>query len=461
MGGEWLPDTAGATTGDFCYAKQEISYTPEIKIGDTLVIHNLGDYVVKIYNYSFRFVGMIAIIMLMIGGLQYILARGGPGTGAAKTRIRNALFGFVLLLGAYIILQTISPQLIKLGLPRVKKIEPKKFQLADKFGQELKKDDKCYTIRDKDNCHGDSEMHCIPLATAKDIGKNAANCVTLLNTASTMFALAAGGGIFPGAAASAGSNIAQGVKTGAQLALRGGKALLGLAWKYKTTTAVTGAVALVGYEYVKEPPPDPAWGEEGVCMSLTEGTLPLNAICAADFNCMAGLKCVKVAEGCVEYGVCSDGSNGAGCKTAADCKNPQMHCVTLIEGTGACSDGQLGSYCKNNNDCIYEAPCKIDQASGVGTCSGGAGKCPSGQFQPSVAYSSYTLKLVDCLSQKFPGVDMNTCREQGTPGTKCYVNEGCLSGNCWCDSLGVPCNPKTNWNGNCPDLDKQLGTCKQ
>lgn len=116
-GGDWIPP-GNETSGQYCYAKQDINYTPQISIGGT-TITNLGDYIAKAYNYALGFVLMIAIIMTMIGGVQYIMARGGGGVGAAKKRIGNAILGVVLLLCAYLILNTISPAIVKLSLPRV------------------------------------------------------------------------------------------------------------------------------------------------------------------------------------------------------------------------------------------------------------------------------------------------------------------------------------------------------
>jgi|GEM_PF-1951025 len=128
-GGEWLPD-AGKTSGQFCFAKQNIDYTPQISIGGGKIA-NLGDYVAKAYNYALGFVLMIAIIMVMIGGVQYIMARGGGGVGEAKKRIGNAVLGVILLFCAYLILNTVSPALVKLSLPRVPMLKQNKFAFSE------------------------------------------------------------------------------------------------------------------------------------------------------------------------------------------------------------------------------------------------------------------------------------------------------------------------------------------
>jgi len=59
---------------------------------------------------------LLAIVMIMIGGLQYMLARGDSGKlSNAKTRIQNAAVGMVLLLCAVTIAQFIDPSFTELG----------------------------------------------------------------------------------------------------------------------------------------------------------------------------------------------------------------------------------------------------------------------------------------------------------------------------------------------------------
>jgi hypothetical protein len=128
-GGDWIPE-GDKTSGDYCFAKQDINYTPQISIGGGKIA-NLGDYVAQAYNYALGFVLMIAIIMVMIGGVQWIMARGGGGVEAAKKRISNAVLGVVLLLAAYLILNTVSPAIVKLSLPRVPLNKTNKFAFSD------------------------------------------------------------------------------------------------------------------------------------------------------------------------------------------------------------------------------------------------------------------------------------------------------------------------------------------
>lgn len=71
----------------------------------------LADYLTGVYQFLIYASITIAIVMVMIGGLQYVMAASGGDVSKGKTRIKNALSGLVLLLGVYLILYTTNPQL--------------------------------------------------------------------------------------------------------------------------------------------------------------------------------------------------------------------------------------------------------------------------------------------------------------------------------------------------------------
>ena len=55
--------------------------------------------------------------MIVVGGFEYITAGGNESTvGRAKTRITQALLGILLILGSYLILNTINPDLVNFDL---------------------------------------------------------------------------------------------------------------------------------------------------------------------------------------------------------------------------------------------------------------------------------------------------------------------------------------------------------
>ncbi|MBI5022739.1 MAG: transglycosylase SLT domain-containing protein [Candidatus Magasanikbacteria bacterium] len=74
----------------------------------------IGQYIVGIYKWAVLVAGIIATIMIMLGGFTY-LTSGGDATraGAGKERITSAVFGLILLLGSYLMLYLLNPELVQ------------------------------------------------------------------------------------------------------------------------------------------------------------------------------------------------------------------------------------------------------------------------------------------------------------------------------------------------------------
>ena len=84
----------------------------------------LAEYIKGVFNYALGFLAMLAVIALMIGGTKYILARGNPGAiGQAKTMMGNAVFGLILGLASFVILNAVSPSLTNLSTLRTPYLE--------------------------------------------------------------------------------------------------------------------------------------------------------------------------------------------------------------------------------------------------------------------------------------------------------------------------------------------------
>ncbi|MFH1089852.1 MAG: pilin [Candidatus Uhrbacteria bacterium] len=117
-------DTCGGEPYGYCYAYPlETTLSVGLPLGGTGVttVQDLGDYINKLYIFLLSISGIIAILMIMIGGIQYVVSRGGSEAGEAKKRIYNAMIGVVLLFFANVILYTVNPQLIRLMLPQIPK----------------------------------------------------------------------------------------------------------------------------------------------------------------------------------------------------------------------------------------------------------------------------------------------------------------------------------------------------
>jgi len=87
-----------------------LEFTPGYKEDGYVKSNYLGEYIEAGYKWVLGAASLLAIVMLMLGGLQYMLARGkSEGIRKAKTRIRNAITGIVLLFGAFTIAFMVDP----------------------------------------------------------------------------------------------------------------------------------------------------------------------------------------------------------------------------------------------------------------------------------------------------------------------------------------------------------------
>ena len=75
----------------------------------------IGDYLNLIFNIAIALCGALAVIMIIIGGIEYMGEESVFSKGKAKTRITSALLGLVIALGSYAILNTINPDLLGKG----------------------------------------------------------------------------------------------------------------------------------------------------------------------------------------------------------------------------------------------------------------------------------------------------------------------------------------------------------
>lgn len=83
------------------------------KAAEYAYIGTFGDYLVKFYQWFAGAAGVLAVFMMMFGGFQWLTAAGNAGRiGQAKETITGAIVGLILLLGSYVLLNTISPAFV-------------------------------------------------------------------------------------------------------------------------------------------------------------------------------------------------------------------------------------------------------------------------------------------------------------------------------------------------------------
>jgi hypothetical protein len=120
------------TTAEFVFAERTLEVTLP-SIGDNVVITEiptLPDYVKYIFNFIIGLAGFIVFISITYGGIRYLISAGNPAAMSdANEQIFSGIIGLVVILGSWIILTTINPQLIKIN-PQIGDTElPSEFDL--------------------------------------------------------------------------------------------------------------------------------------------------------------------------------------------------------------------------------------------------------------------------------------------------------------------------------------------
>ncbi|MGI5827122.1 MAG: pilin [Patescibacteria group bacterium] len=122
-------------------AQREFTFTPQVgipgsefQVGENISVGEtkngttsstlLADYIRSFYIYALNILGVLAVLILMAGGVQWIISGGNTKKiESAKKMISGSLFGSFLLLGSYFILNTINPNLTKLPAIEMRSIE--------------------------------------------------------------------------------------------------------------------------------------------------------------------------------------------------------------------------------------------------------------------------------------------------------------------------------------------------
>ncbi|MFH1170346.1 MAG: pilin [Candidatus Vogelbacteria bacterium] len=89
---------------------------PDIGVGLSAQESSLGNYLSILFKTLIGLAGGIAVLLIVVGGLQYILSEVPGVKSSGKERISNALIGLILALSAWLILNTINPDLINFKL---------------------------------------------------------------------------------------------------------------------------------------------------------------------------------------------------------------------------------------------------------------------------------------------------------------------------------------------------------
>ena len=79
-------------------------------------VSSFPEYIASILPFILSLAAVLAVVMIVVGGVEYAVSLSEEGKKSARGRINSAIFGLLLALVSYLILYTINPDLTKLKL---------------------------------------------------------------------------------------------------------------------------------------------------------------------------------------------------------------------------------------------------------------------------------------------------------------------------------------------------------
>ncbi len=142
---------------------------------------DLASYISGWYTFGMGAIGVVAVIMIMWGGMQWMTATGNAALiGQAKQRIYNAIIGVILALCSYGLLYLINPALVELKMPYMpftKKEAIREYNALSLIGKDC--------VKNQD-CQGSAinpvyDLMCYVGCPGSPVGKDHRKCLPILD----------------------------------------------------------------------------------------------------------------------------------------------------------------------------------------------------------------------------------------------------------------------------------------
>lgn len=142
----------------------------------------LGGYLNTMIRIFIGISAVLAVVMIVIGGIEYMTSELVSSKESGKSKITNAVLGLILALGAYALLYTINPNLLVTDLKSLATVDIKASnQIAGRLGQ-----GKCEPVADSNNV-------CHPSKLQAAFGNKATQASSICNGESSAQVMAASG----------------------------------------------------------------------------------------------------------------------------------------------------------------------------------------------------------------------------------------------------------------------------
>lgn len=137
---------AGGVTGTWedNYSYVPLAPLPGTTMGDCVTkdgkisgcTTDINTYIPGIFNLAIGIAGVLAVLMIVIGGVEYMTTDAIQGKSDGKERINNALWGLLLVLVSWILLHTINPELTIFNLSVEKIVRDDEGSVRDDYDYE-------------------------------------------------------------------------------------------------------------------------------------------------------------------------------------------------------------------------------------------------------------------------------------------------------------------------------------
>jgi hypothetical protein len=96
---------------------QDTGYTPISAVPnltpDEGTVPSLEEYLGLLFNFIIGIGAVLAVVQITLGGVKYMTSSVAGSLESAKSKIRDAILGLLLLLSTYIILSQINPDILQ------------------------------------------------------------------------------------------------------------------------------------------------------------------------------------------------------------------------------------------------------------------------------------------------------------------------------------------------------------
>lgn len=116
----WLEDQYPCNAKGWGMCLPANATVAQVSFGGSKQFKNVGEYIKTVYNYSLLMIGILAVVVIIIAGAQWVTSGGnGEAIKQSRKRITGAVIGLFIAFMSYNILQSINPATVNLRLPQV------------------------------------------------------------------------------------------------------------------------------------------------------------------------------------------------------------------------------------------------------------------------------------------------------------------------------------------------------